>query len=536
MPRHKTSPETGTALSVVMPSLATPSVVAAADPANEFWEATSHFETVLNCLTDYAILTLDVAGNVTGWNSGAARTKGYEKGEILGRHFSLFYTPEDQEAGLPMRALQLAAESGKHETEGWRVRKNGERFWASLVLQPITDSDGTIRGFVKVTRDISQRLQLEKLREELSQSQRLEMVGQLTGGVAHDFNNLLTIIEAGHDLVLNYSQDERIARVMEINKSAVDRSRKLIAQLLAFARRQVLNPRRSNIWDLISTLDVLIQRAVGSHIRLRWNLQPELPLVLIDQAQFHTVLLNLVVNARDAMREGGWLTVFMEKLSLTDSNYPPPYNVPAGDYVVLGVSDTGEGMSEEVCARAIEPFFTTKDVGKGTGLGLSQCYGFARQSGGTLRIESVKGRGTTVRIVLPALNAGAATAPGKRARTILVVDDDASIRTLVGEMLRILGHKVVEAEDGRDALRQLEKDDSIDYLFTDIIMPNDMNGLQLVNAARAARPGLPSLLASGYPREVLRDLGNIPEDVSFIAKPYSLSDINAHINSGFALQ
>jgi PAS domain S-box-containing protein len=533
MKRHKTS----RSISSTAPTVARRSLgVATPTPADELWEVSSHLEMVLNGLTDHAILTLDVAGNITSWNLGATRTKGYDKTEIVGRNFSCFYTPADCDAGLPSASLRLAAETGKHESEGWRVRKNGEKFWASVVLQPILDSGNRLRGFVKVTRDISQRLQVETLREELNQSQKLEMVGQLTGGVAHDFNNLLTVIEAGHDLVLNYSHDERISRVMEVNKGALVRSRKLIAQLLAFSRRQFLNPKRSNIFDLISTLDALIQRAVGEHIHLRWNLQPELPLVLIDQAQFQSVLLNLVVNARDAMPDGGWVTVFMEKLSLAERNYPPPDNVPAGAYVVLGVSDTGAGMSDDVLAHAIEPFFTTKEVGKGTGLGLSQCYGFARQSGGTLRIESVQGRGTTVRILLPALDTGAAAAQGKCARTILFVDDDAGIRTLVVEMLRMLGHNVVQAEDGRDALRQLQKDRSIDYLFTDIIMPNNMNGLQLMAAARAARPGLPTLLASGYPREVLRDLGNIPEDVSFIAKPYSLSDINAHISGGLALR
>ncbi len=503
--------------------------------AEHLWNVSEHLDVVLNCVTDHAILTLDEAGNITSWNRGAAKTKGYEKDEIIGRHFSLFYTKEDQAVGLPMRSLRLAAETGRHECEGWRVRKNGERFWANVLIHPLTEMDGTVRGFVKVTRDISQRLQIDKLREELAQSQKLEMVGLLTGGVAHDFNNLLTSLEAGHDLVLNYSRDERIARVMEVNRTAVDRSRKLISQLLAFSRRQMMNPKRSSIWDVISSLDVLISRALGEQIRLRWNLQPELPPVMIDQAHFQSVLLNLVVNARDAMPDGGWLTVFTEKVTLTASSFTPPYDVPAGAYVVLGVTDTGAGMSEDVRRRAIEPFFTTKEVGRGTGLGLSQCFGFARQSGGTMKIESEKGRGTTVRILLPAINTAADGVVAKRYRTVLLVDDDSAIRSLVSEMLRILGHHVVEAEDGADALNHLKKDRTIDFLFTDIIMPNDMNGLQLMTAARAARPGLPTLLASGYPRDVLRDLGSIPEDVSFIAKPYSLSDIDAHMSGGQAI-
>jgi PAS domain S-box-containing protein len=503
---------------------------------DDLWEVTEHLETVLNCLSGHAIFTLDEAGNVTSWNNGAERTNGYLKDDILGQNFSCFYTKADQEDGVPLRVLRLAAETGKHEAEGWRVRKNGEKFWANVVIHPLTGFSGKIRGFVEVTRDITQRLQIDNLREELNQSQKLELVGQLTGGVAHDFNNFLTAIEAGHDLILNYSDEPRIARVMEINKVATERSRKLVSQLLAFSRRQVLNPKRSTVWAIVSALDVLIQKAVGEQVQLRWNLQPDLPPVLVDQGQFQSVLLNLVVNARDAMPDGGWLTVFMEKLALSDSNYPAPYDLPAGDYVVLGVSDTGTGMSDDVRDRAIEPFFTTKDVGRGTGLGLSQSFGFARQSGGTLRIESMLGRGTTVRILLPAIDVAAATNIVPRQKTILFVDDDSAIRTLVCEMLRCLGHKVIEAEDGREALALLEKDRTINFLFSDIVMPNHMNGLELMNAARLARPGLPTLLASGYPREVLRDLGDIPEDVCFIPKPYSLADISAHVGGRCTMQ
>jgi PAS domain S-box-containing protein len=501
-------------------------------PSDELWEISSHLDLVLNSLSDYAILTLDPDGRITSWNIGAQRTKGYDQSEIMGHHFSCFYTRADQEADLPMRALRLADDLGKHEAEGWRVRKNGERFWAHVIIHPLRDVTGELRGFVKVTRDITQQLQMDKLREELAQSQKLEMVGQLTGGVAHDFNNLLTTIEAGNDLILNYAQDERVARILDINKDSVGRSKKLISQLLAFSRKQVLNPKKSNVFSLISGLDVLLQRAVGEHIRLRWNLVPELPMVLVDQAQFQAMLLNLVVNARDAMPDGGWLTIFMDKLILTENSFRPPYDVPPGEYVVLGVSDTGVGMRPDVQERAIEPFFTTKPVGQGTGLGLSQCYGFARQSGGTLKIESILGKGTTVRILLPVVPNSAAISSGREHRTILFVDDDSNIRSLVSEMLRISGHTVIEAEDGRTAMSLLQSDHSIDYLFTDIVMPNDMNGVQLMTAARAARPGLPTLLASGYPREVLRDLGQIPEDVSFIAKPYSLTDLNAHLAGG----
>ncbi len=501
--------------------------------ANEqLWEVSAHLDLVLDSLTDHAVLTLDVNGHVTSWNSGAQRTMCYEAGEIIGRHFCCFYSKADQDADVPTRALRLARDLGKHESEGWRIRRDGDRFWAHTLVHPLADGAGNPRGFVQVTRDVTQRLQVEKLREELGHSQKHEMVGQLTDGVTHDFNSLLTTIEAGHALVLGCTEDERIARVIDVSRDAIAKSKKLISQLLAFSRKQVLSPQPSNMFNLISSMDALLQRAVGENIRLRWNLAPDLPTVLVDQAQFQSVLLNLVVNARDAMPDGGWLTIFMDKIMLTEVSYAPPYDVQPGEYVVLGVSDTGGGMTPEVQSRAIEPFFTTKTTGAGSGLGLSQCFGFARQSGGTLRIESIGGKGTTIRLLLPAEAASAAASSIKRTRTILFVDDDNSIRTLVGEILRAGGHRVIEAEDGRSALNLLRMDDTIDYLFTDMVMPNDMNGVQLMAAARAIRPGLPTLLASGYPREALRDLGQIPDDVMFIAKPYSMADLNAHIAGG----
>jgi signal transduction histidine kinase len=414
------------------------------------------------------------------------------------------------------------------------VCRNGDRIWANVVIHPVRDLAGTLRGFVSVTRDASQKLKIERLREELAQSQKSELVGQLTSGIAHDFNNLLTTIEAGHDLIDAYCKDERIARVIEFNKDAVDRSKKLISQLLSFSRRQVLSLESCNVFSVVSGLDALLQRAVGENIRLRWNLVPEMPKVSVDRAQLQSVLLNLVVNARDAMPDGGWLTIFMDKVDVGIAGVVAPFDVSPGEYLVLGVSDTGCGMAPDVRARAIEPFFTTKADGRGTGLGLSQCYGFARQSGGGMEIDSVPGKGTTVRVLLPVQQGSQALPAVRQSKTILFVDDETCIRALVSEVLRVNGHKVVEAQDGPAALEILRTNRSIDYLVTDIVMPNNMNGVQLMTAARQVRPGLPTLLASGYPQEALRDLGHIPDDVMFINKPYTMADLNAHISGGFA--
>lgn len=493
--------------------------------------AISQRDVVLNCIHDHAILFLDLAGNITSWNIGAEKVKGFIEAEIIGRNFSCFYTAEDVAGQLPQKALATARDAGRFEAQGWRLRKNGDRFWADVLIHPIRDGLGKITGFVKITRDITLQHQLDMVKEDYIQSQKQEMIGQLTGGVAHDFNNLLTVIEAGHQLVAKYSSDARISRVLEVNKIALEKSRKLIAQLLAFSRKQVLKPVATNINDTVSLFDVLIEKAVGSGRSVQWNLVPDLPQANIDSAQLQSALLNLIVNARDAMPHRGTIKIFTETTVLKAEDFNVPFNVPAGQYVVLGVSDTGTGMSDEVREHAIEPFFTTKDVGHGTGLGLSQCYGFARQSGGTLVIDSIEGGGTTVRIFLPALATTEKPAEMGNHRTVLLVDDEFAIRSLVGEMLRGLGHTVLEAEDALDALQQLQTNASIDYLFTDIIMPNGINGLELLEEARSIRPGLPALLASGYPRDVLRNIAQLQDDVMFLQKPYTIAKLQAHIKA-----
>jgi PAS domain S-box-containing protein len=494
-------------------------------------KVTAQLDVILNCIYDHAILFLDLEGNITSWNVGAEKVKGFTEAEIIGRNFSCFYSDEDIASGQPQKALAVARDSGRYEVQGWRLRKNGERFWADILIHPVHDRLGGITGFVKMTRDITLQHHLDILKEDYAQSQKQEMIGQLTGGVAHDFNNLLTVIEAGHQLVAKYSDDRRISRVLEVNKVALDKSRRLIAQLLAFSRKQVLKPAATNINDTISLFDMLIEKAVDGNRNVQWNLAPELPQAYIDAAQLQSALLNLIVNARDAMPGGGTLKIFTETKILNSSNFKTPSNVPAGRYVVVGVTDTGTGMSAELCDRAIEPFFTTKDVGQGSGLGLSQCYGFARQSGGTLVIDSAHGRGTTVRIFLPALDTREKPVASCNHRTILLVDDEFAIRSLVSEMLRGLGHTVLEAEDARDAMQQLQTNASIDYLFTDIIMPNGINGLELLAEARSIRPGLPALLASGYPRDVLRNIAQLQDDVMFMQKPYTIEKLQAHIQA-----
>jgi PAS domain S-box-containing protein len=355
---------------------------------------------------DYAICTLEPEGQVTDWNSGAERIKGYTASEIVGQHFSRFYTPEDINAGAPEKALETARREGRYEGEGWQCRKDGSRFWASVAVDAIYD-DGKLIGFAKITRDVTERreaqMQLEQSRELLFQAQKMEAVGQLTGGLAHDFNNLLTGISASLELLKTRIAQGRVGdldRYITAAQDAVSRAAALTQRLLAFARRQTLDSKLTNPNQLIADMEELIQRTIGPAIKLQTVLPIGLWPTLCDPNQLENAILNLCINARDAMPDGGRLTIetanaWLEEHSMRERD------MHFGQYAEIRVTDTGTGMPPDVVARAVDPFFTTKPVGKGTGLGLSMINGFARQFGGQVRIYSEVGAGTNVRIYLP---------------------------------------------------------------------------------------------------------------------------------------
>jgi PAS domain S-box-containing protein len=495
-------------------------------------ESEQRFRLLVEGVVDYSLFMIDRQGIVQNWNPGAERTKGYRAEEIVGRHFSVFYTEEDRAAGLPAKALQIAAETGRYESEGWRVRKGGTRFWASVVIDRILDAHGNAIGFAKITRDITERHQLERAKEQLFQAQKLETIGQLTGGVAHDFNNLLTAVLGSLSLITQMTTDTRVKRLAETAARAADRGAKLTSQLLAFARRQTLRPQASDLNQLITAFDALLRRAVGETVSVETNLAPELWVAAVDQAQFQSALLNLVVNARDAMPGGGALVIETKNVVLDESGAAALTEIEPGPYVIASVRDSGSGMTDEVKRRAIEPFYTTKDIDKGTGLGLSQVYGFARQSNGQLEIESEPGKGTTVRIYLPRASDDAerATLPkgGAKERpgmpSVLVVEDDPDVLDVTIETVRSLGYQVSSAPNALEALTILGHNDArIDVLFADVVMPKGLDGIELAREARRLRPKLQILLASGYTREGLRSRENIAEDTVFLAKPYQLS-------------
>ncbi|GEP53027.1 hybrid sensor histidine kinase/response regulator [Reyranella soli] len=465
------------------------------------------FRRLVEGVTDYAIYMLDPDGIVSNWNAGAQRIKGYGPDEIVGQHFSIFYTDDDRSRGEPARSLAIAEREGRFEAEAWRQRKDGSRFWANVVIDAIRDPSGKLVGFAKITRDITERrevqLALERTREALAHSQKIEAIGKLTGGVAHDFNNLLTVVLGSLDLLRRYlpNDDPRVTRLLDNALQGAQRGATLTQRMLAFARRQELDLRPVDLVELTRGMRDLLQRSLGPQIAIETRFPLPLDYVMADPHQLETALLNLAINARDAMPAGGILTIAARnEATVADAPLRP------GRYVRLTLRDTGEGMDAETLTRATEPFFTTKGTGKGTGLGLSMVHGMVEQLGGQLILHSKPGEGTTAELWLPAVEQAAATEPSEagirtiaqsRALTILAVDDDALVLANTRAMLEDLGHTVVVAYSGEQALERLERTPTVDLVITDHAMPK-MTGSDLAKTIMARRPGMPIILATGY--------------------------------------
>jgi PAS domain S-box-containing protein len=617
------------------------------------------FRQLVDSITDYAIYMLDASGHVTTWNKGAERIKQYAAAEIIGRHFREFYLEEPRSSGEPERNLALALRDGNYIAEDWRVRKDGTRFWASVVIDPILDDHGRLIGYAKITRDITEqrraafleasvriktimqtvvdgviwidavgRIQMfnlacEKLfgygadevigqnvkilmpesysrehdrylsnyhrsgekkiigigrevtgrrkdgstfpmdlsvgeakqdgeaifvgiihdlterkrtAEQLVQAQKMEIVGQLSGGIAHDFNNLLTVIIGNAEFLSEQLKARHDLRQLsdDIGRAG-DRGGELTQRLLAFSRRQILRPVEVDCNNLLDAMHKLLRRTVREDIEIKTMFEPALELAFADAAQLESAVLNLAVNAQDAMVHGGRLTISTANASLDDHYQRLHPEVAAGDYVLVAVTDDGEGMPKEVIDRVFEPFFTTKEVGKGSGLGLSMVYGFVKQSSGHVSIYSEPGLGTTVRIYLPQaaiktprsldpLPLDETAMPGGT-EAVLVVEDDPFVRSYAVMRLQSLGYSVVAAVNGADALDKLRTDTRIDVLFTDIVMPGGINGWQLAERAQQVRPGLPVLLTSGYALETLVKHGQHKEGFLVLTKPYRKADL-----------
>ena len=490
------------------------------------------FRLLVQGVTDYAIYMLSPEGIITNWNAGAQRIKGYTPQEIIGQHFSKFYSPEDAAAGVPQIGLDTALREGRFEKEGWRYRKDGSKFWANVVIDAVRKPSGELIGYAKITRDMTERReaqeQLERAREVMAQSQKMDAIGQLTGGVAHDFNNLLMAVLGSLELIRKrLPEDPKLKLLLNNAFEGARRGVSLSQRMLSFARRQELSLSAVDIKTLVSGMSDMLDRSLGPLMKIETDISEGLPTIKADANQLETALLNLTVNSRDAMPAGGTI-----KISARLVTTPPMMGSKAlnSECVVLTVSDTGEGMDPDTLSRALEPFFTTKGIGKGTGLGLSMVHGITEQLGGRLRIESRKGKGTSVELWLP-LAHGEVLAPvaetevkvadsEKKLLVIVVVDDDKLVLTNTKAMLEDFGHMVVEANSGAGALEVIRNTPHVDLVITDQAMPQ-MSGMQLAAAIKVDWPNLPILLMSGYAELPSKT----PFEVPKLAKPFSLDDL-----------
>jgi PAS domain S-box-containing protein len=482
-------------------------------------------------------------GQILTWNSGAERLKGYRAEEIIGRHFSDFYTPEDQALRVPEKGLDAAARTGRFEIEGWRVRKDGTRFWALVIIDAVRNEAGDLLGFAKVTRDLTERKlaeqslldserALKEANEQLAASQKMEAVGQLSGGIAHDFNNLMMIVLGNLETIKRNKSE--LANVPNLERNlnnairGAQRAAALTTRLLAFSRRQPLDPKPVDVNKFLSGSAEFLQRSLGELIDTKvvgaaglWDIE-------VDSNQLETALLNVAINSRDAMPNGGKLTIEAANTYLDAAYCQAIPELSPGQFVVICITDNGEGMDRDITNRAFEPFFTTKEVGHGTGLGLSQVYGFVKQSGGHVKIYSEVAQGTTVKLYFPRFVGEIADddievteilAQGEQGETVLLVEDDKDVRAYLSDVMRGLQYRVLSAANAAVALTLLAQDQlRIDVLLTDIVMPG-MNGRELGEKAIQIRPRLKVLYMSGYPRNAVLHHGRVDHGIELLQKP-----------------
>jgi PAS domain S-box-containing protein len=479
-----------------------------------------------------AIITIDPRGIVQSFSAASERLFGYSAGEVIGHNVSiLMASPYKQQHDGYLERYHRTGEKriiGIGRTVEAR-RKDGTIFPMELAVGEVRI--GTTHIFTGFIRDLSARAKME---EELRQAQKMEAIGQLTGGLAHDFNNLLTVITGNLEMLETRMKEREDREILNEAQEAAELGAKLANRLLAFGRRQPLNPKPIDLSALVGGMADLLRRSLGESIKVETLLSPSLPSTLTDPGQIENVLLNLAINARDAMPDGGKL-IIETKDTQVDQDYASAYaDVQPGHYVMLTVTDTGTGMSPEVKQRAFEPFYTTKGPGAGSGLGLSMVYGFVKQSGGHVQLYSEVGLGTTVRIYLPVKGEAKAAEEGvpkmKSARganneTILVVEDDERVRRVSVRRLTELGYRIIEAEDGPAAIAILKRDEPIDLVFTDVVMPGGMTGIDLAQAIRKLRPSLKILFTSGYAEPAIINNDVLTSNADWLGKPYRSADL-----------
>jgi signal transduction histidine kinase/CheY-like chemotaxis protein len=443
---------------------------------------------------------------------------------------------------VPEQALGVVRKEGRFEIESWRVRKNGERFRASVVMDAIRGRDSEIVGFAKITRDVTERyeaqLALQRAQEQLAQSQKIEALGQLTGGIAHDFNNMLMVVSGHAQSLKTRLKNSRDVRAIEAIELAARRGERLTRQLLAFSRRQALNPLVIRLDERLDAFRDVLESSARGNIVLVIDVASDIWPVSVDVPELELALVNIVVNARDAIPDGGAIEIGAENVRLIGSETAEELT---GDFVALKVADNGSGIAHEILSRVFEPFFTTKQVDKGTGLGLSQVYGFTRQSEGTTVITSAPGRGTTVTVYLPRSfdssdnniiepGTGDETAP-PGSEAILLVEDNAEVKAVAGMLLQQLGYRVDAVDNAAAALDLLAEGKSVDLVFSDVVMPGEMDGLALARRIRTDYPHIPVLLTTGYAKAASQAKG-----FPILRKPYRLTNLSRAIRDAIETQ
>jgi PAS domain S-box-containing protein len=494
-----------------------------------------HFQILIEGVVDYAIFALDKEGHIASWNSAAQKIMGYTAEEIIGKHFGIFYRPDERRAGAPDRALELASQRGKHEVEGWRIRKNGTPFFITGSVASTRDDAGNLLGFINILRDATERRDAEEklvqAREQLAMSQKMEAIGKLTGGIAHDFNNLLMII-GGSAQIFARLLDPKLPRAIEAIQNAAKRGESLTRQLLTFSRHQHLSPTVVDLNASIKNMRTMIESSLRGNIVYNENIGDGVWPVKVDLAELELAIVNIAVNARDAMPNGGTFTLSVNDVTVDQEIGD---NRLEGAFLAIAFSDTGTGIPPNLLSKMFDPFFTTKEVGKGTGLGLSQVYGFAHQAGGTVTADSEVGQGTTITVYLPScadeqITSKKASAKTKarhsQRQTVLVVDDSADVAEVTSSLFEHLGYETIYRDSAEAALKLLEAGTKIDLVFSDIVMPGTIDGVGLAREIRSRYPNLPVVLTTGY-SDAAKEA---PSNLRILRKPFDIEALRDFIH------
>jgi PAS domain S-box-containing protein len=489
-----------------------------------------------------AIIACDLNGKIISWNGGASRLYGYEEAEVRGRPSQLLVPAALHDQSLEWVARLLGGSPVERHTT-LRCCKDGSSVEVSLTLSPIRDARGVFVGYSQIARDLTEQRRaesaLKRVEQQLRDAQKMEAVGLLAGGIAHDFNNLLSAIVGYTELVLDSLEpsDPLRADILEVRKAGAS-AVALTRQLLAFSRRQVLSPRVINLNQVVTHLEHMLRRLLGVRVSMSFELASALGSVSVDPSQVEQVIMNLVLNARDAMSEGGTLTIATEN-TLLDSAHAELLGIADGKYVRLSISDTGCGVDESTRSRIFEPFFTTKEKGKGTGLGLSTALGIVQQSGGAIEVESTPREGSTFSVYLPCTERplqSAYSAPPSRVsnrnwETVLLAEDDDQVRNLARTALRRHGYQVLEAEHGERALSICQTySGQIHLLLTDVVMPN-MGGRELAERAVLCRPEMKVVFMSGYASEDILPRGVVEGETELLRKPITPGSLARHVRA-----